>query len=422
MEESPLQRVLAPLSDPIVRLATVAFFCLLAGYYMLRPIRDEMGITGGVDDLQWLQTGTFVVITALVVPVSWAVAKWRRSAVVPGMYVLFAVALVAAAELSRVTSGATAVWIARGLFIGISTFNMFAVSLFWALMTDVMSTAQSKRSFGTIAAAGSLGAIVGPALTSALAERLGPFTLLLLASVWLVVAAIATRRVATAAGPEGRDDDTPLGGGLGEGLRRLVRSRELLGICGYVVLFATTSTLLYFMQAHIVKAAIADSGERTALFANMDLTVNILALVVQFGVVAELLRRFGVAIVLGVLPVLTIVVFGALAVAPLLIVLVVSQVVRRAVNFALAKPAREVLFTGVERTDRYKTKVVIDTVAYRGSDAAAGWLFAGLVSMGLSLPAIASVAIPISAVWAWVSRDLGRRAAAARTPDEPDAG
>ncbi len=420
MKESPLQRILAPLSDPTVRLATVAFFCLLAGYYMLRPIRDEMGITGGVDELQWLQTGTFVVITALVVPVSWAVAKWRRSAVVPGMYVLFAVGLVATAELGRVAGGEIAVWLARGLFIGISTFNMFAVSLFWALMTDVMSTEQSKRAFGTIAAAGSLGAIVGPALTSALAQRLGPFTLLLVASAWLVVAAVATRRVAMVAGPEGRGDDTPLGGGLGEGLRRLVRSRELLGICGYVVLFATTSTFLYFLQAHIVKAAVTDPGARTALFADMDLTVNVLALVVQFGVVAELLRRFGVSIVLGVVPVLTIVVFGALAVAPVLMVLVVSQVSRRALNFALAKPAREILFTGVPRTDRYKTKIVIDTVAYRGSDAAAGWMFAGLLSLGLSLPAIAGVAVPISAFWAWVSRDLGRRAAAARAPDEPN--
>lgn len=418
MSESPVRRALAPLSDPLVRQATVAFFCLLAGYYVLRPIREEMGIAGGVDQLQWLYTGTFVVITALVVPVSWAVAKWRRSVVVPGMYVLAAVGLVGTYGLSEVASGATAVWLARGLYVGISTFNMFAISLFWALVSDVMSTEQSKRSFGTIAAAGSLGAIVGPALTSALAGEVGPFPLLLLASVLLVAAAVATRRVATSGSTTGDGDDAPLGGGLGEGLRRLVRSPQLLGICGYVALFATTSTFLYFLQAHIVEAAVADSGERTALFANMDLTVNVIALVVQFGVVAELLRRFGVSLVLGVLPVLTIVVFGALAVAPVLLVLVVAQVVRRAANFALAKPAREILFTGVDRTERYKTKIVIDTVAYRGSDAAAGWMFAALLSVGLSLPAIAGVAIPIAGVWAWVSRDLGRRAVAAQ-PDEP---
>lgn len=405
----------SPLHDPTVRWATLGFFLLLAGYSLLRPVREEMGIAGGVDELQWTYTATFVTITIAVVPVSWAMARFRRGVLVPGIYAAVALSLVgfwAAAQ----TLGATP-RLAQALYVWISTFNMFAVSLFWALLADLTSTEEGKRTFGVIAAGGSAGAIAGPALTAGLARTLGPWPLLLFGAAFLALAALCAIRIARSAGVA--QEPSPLLGSLHEGVVRIVRSRQLLGICAYVVLFTTTSTFLYFEQAHIVEAAIEDPGERTSLFARIDLAVNVIALVLQLLVVARVLRRFGLAWVLASVPVLTIAGFSALHVAPVLVTLVIVQVLRRATNFALAKPARELLFTAVDRTERYKSKVVIDTVVYRGSDALAAWTFAGLGAVGLGLPGIAAVGGGLSVVWTLVARMLGRRATAGTPPAPP---
>lgn len=411
-----MRRLLAssPLREPTVRWAALGFFLLLAGYSLLRPIREEMGIAGGVDELQWTYTATFVTVTAAVVPVSWALGRFRRGVLVPGIYAAFALSLVGFWAGAQALGDAPR--LAQALYVWISTFNMFAVSLFWALLADLSTTDEGKRTFGVIAAGGSAGAIVGPTVTAALAEPLGPWSLLLVGAGLLVLAAACAIRIARS-GAE-REEPAPLLGGLLEGLARIARSRQLLGICAYVVLFTTTSTFLYFEQAHIVEAAVADSGERTALFARMDLAVNVLALLLQLGAVAALLRRFGLAWVLASLPVLTIAGFSALHLAPVLVVLVLVQVLRRAVNFALAKPARELLFTAVDRTERYKSKVVIDTVVYRGSDAVAAWTFAGLGALGLGLPGIAAVGAGLSVGWTWIASVLGRRASAAVRRDD----
>jgi len=205
-----------------------------------------------------------------------------------------------------------------------------------------------------------------------------------------------------------------LGGRWWEGFSLLVRSPQLLGISGYIVLYTTISTFLYFEQANIVAATIDDGGERTQLFAGIDLASNLIALGLQSLATAGLVRRYGVGLLLLSLPVLSALGFAALAVAPVLAVLVVVQVLRRAFNFALAKPAREILFTGVSPAERYKSKLVVDTVVYRGGDAASAWAFAGLTGLGLSLGAIAAVGVPIAVAWGAVARFLGRRATAAQ--------
>lgn len=181
------------------------------------------------------------------------------------------------------------------------------------------------------------------------------------------------------------------------------------------MLFTSVSTFLYFEQANIVEAAVHDEGERTALFAQMDLATNLLALGLQALATAGLIRRFGVALLLLSVPVLSVVGFVALAVAPVLVVLVAVQVLRRAINFALARPAREILFTAVSPAERYKSKLVIDTVVYRGGDMLSAWAFAGLTTLGLGLSAIAAVGIPVAVAWGGVARSLGRRATAARS-------
>ncbi len=391
--------------------AAVCFFLLLAGYYVLRPVREEMGIQGGVRQLQWLYTGTFVSILAVVPLLSWLVARLRRRAAVPAIYLLFALNLVVFTLLMPRLSADGRVVLARVIYIWVSVFNMFAISLFWALMADLFSVAGSKRRFGLIAAGGSAGAIVGPALTGSLAGELGPVPLLLVAAGLLVAAAVGVARLGRQVEVEGPG---VLGGGWWEGLVLLVRSPQLLGISGYIVLYTTVSTFLYFEQANIVAAAIDDTGERTQLFAGIDLGSNLLALGLQALATAGLVRRYGVGLLLLSLPVLSAVGFATLAIAPVLVVLVTVQVLRRAFNFALAKPAREILFTGVTPAERYKSKIVVDTVVYRGGDAASAWAFAGLTGLGLSLGAIAAVGVPVALAWGGVARFLGRRATAAQ--------
>ncbi len=392
--------------------AAVCFFLLLAGYYVLRPVREEMGIQGGVRQLQWLYTGTFLSILAVVPLLSWVLARVRRRSAVPAIYALFVLNLVGFYALMPRLGPEGQVVLARVIYIWVSVFNMFAISLFWALMTDLFSVAQSKRRFGLIAAGGSAGALVGPAVTGSLATSLGPVPLLLVAAGLLLAATVGVGRLGRLAGAEAGAE--VLGGRWWEGFSLLVRSPQLLGISGYIVLYTTISTFLYFEQANIVAAAIDDGAERTQLFAGIDLASNLIALGLQSLATAGLVRRYGVGLLLLSLPVLSALGFAALAVAPVLAVLVVVQVLRRAFNFALAKPAREILFTGVTPAERYKSKLVVDTVVYRGGDAASAWAFAGLTGLGLSLGAIAAIGVPIAVAWGAVARFLGRRATAAQ--------
>jgi ATP:ADP antiporter, AAA family len=399
-------------------MAAVAFFLLMAGYYVLRPVRDEMGIEGGVKKLQWLYTGTFVGILIAVPLLSWVVARMHRRAAVPMIYALFVLQLLVFGALLPTVGLAAKVVVARVVFVWVSVFNMFVVSLFWALMADLFSVAGSKRRFGLVAAGGSAGAIAGPLLTASLAERLGPGPLLLLAACLLAAAtfaiAIVGRERSDADAAARQPEAEVLGGSLWEGFWLVLRSPQLRGISGYIVLYSAVSTFLHFEQTTIVEAAISDEGERMELFAWIDLATNVLALGLQALATAGIVRRFGVTFMLVVVPGLGVLCFGALAVAPILGVLVVVQVIKRAAGFAVARPAREILFTGVSPAERYKGKLVIDTVVYRGGDMLSAWAFAGLAGLGLGLSAIAALGIPVSIAWGAVARRLGQRSAVAR--------
>ncbi len=403
----------SPLERRRTAQAAVCFFLLLAGYYVLRPVREEMGIQGGVRQLQWLYTGTFVSILVVVPLLSLLIARLRRRAAVPVIYGLFVANLLVFYALMPRLGPEAQVVLARVIYVWVSVFNMFAVSLFWALMSDMFSVAGSKRRFGLIAAGGSAGAIVGPLVTASLAPRLGPVPLLLVAAALLALATVGVARLGRAARADAGGEPGALGGSWWDGFILLVRSPQLMAISGYIILYTSVSTFLYFEQAHIVAEAVHDSGERTSLFGWMDLSANVLALGLQALVTAGLIRRYGVGLLLLSLPVLSVVGFSALAFAPVLTVLVAVQVLRRAANFALARPAREILFTGVTPAERYKSKLVIDTVVYRGGDVLSAWAFAGLTGLGLGLGAIAAVGVPVAVGWGAVARFLGRRATAA---------
>lgn len=388
------------------------FFSLLCAYYVLRPVRDEMGIQGGVEDLQWVFSGTFVVMLAAVPLYGWAVARLPRRRLLPVVYLFFIANLLVFHLLMR--AGLAPAATARAFFIWVSVFNLFVVSVFWSFMADLFSNTQARRLFGFIAAGGSAGAVTGPALTAVLAPLIGPANLLLVSVAFLAVTLLCIGRLLSWSAVKSGNTTRALeaargtGGGLWAGLQQVLASRYLLGICLYVLLYTTLSTFLYFEQAHIVRDAFDSPGERTRLFAAIDLAANTLTILVQVFLTTRLVRWLNVGGALALVPLGLAAGLVALGAYPGLVVLVAVQVLRRAGNYAVSRPAREMLFTVVAREERYKAKNVIDTLVYRGGDAASAWLYTGLSALGLGLGAIAFIGVPFALLWAYNGVQLGR--------------
>ena len=402
------------------------FFCLLCSYYILRPLRDEMGIAGGVRNLQWVFTGTFVVMLAAVPVFGAAASRFPRHRLLPVVYSFFSASILVFFALFRAEVGHAAV--ARAFFIWVSVFNLFVVSVFWSFMADLFSTVQAKRLFAFIAAGGSAGAIVGPFLTAALAVRLGPVNLLPISAAFLGAAIVCINRLVQWAhgkgggGQESTEDavsarrsskvdegtERPMGGGILAGIRIAFRSPYLMGIGLFIWLYTTVSTFLYFEQAHIVSNAFDDPAERTRLFASIDLGVNVLTIALQTVITGRVIKWFGLTMTLALVPLLAVFGFIGLGVAPVLPVLVAFQVMRRAGNYGIMRPAREMLFTVVDREAKYKAKNFIDTVVYRAGDAISGWVFVGLKGLGLGLSGIAFIAVPVAAAWVATGVMLGK--------------
>ena len=385
------------------------FFCLLCGYYVLRPIRDEMGIQIGVGNLAWLFTATFVAMLAVVPAFGWVSSRFPRRRFLPYVYLFFVANLLVFFVLFRekiaVDQARTA------FFVWVSVFNLFVVSVFWSFMADLYDTAQARRFYGFIAAGGTSGAISGPAVTTLLAVPLGPVNLLLVSGAFLLAATgcvvqlskWGTAEVSTSA------SDRPVGGGLFDGIRLVLVSPYLMMICAYVVLYSILSTFLYFEQQQIVKSAISSSAQRTQLFAAADLAVNVLTLSLQMLLFSRFLRWFGIAGGLVLIPLLSVPGFLALGITPTLVVLMGFGILRRAAEFAICKPARETLFNALSREEKYKAKNFMDTAVYRAADMTSGWMFQGLQAIGLTLSGIAYIAAPVTVLWAAVGVWLARR-------------
>lgn len=389
-------------------------FALFVAYYVLRPIRDELGVAGGVRNLPWLFTGTLVAMLVLNPFFGWLVRRWPRDRFVAICHRFFMMNLLVFMALLMLATDEQRVWIGRAFFIWVSVFNLFVVSVFWSLIVDVLDTQQGKRLFGFVAAGATLGGIAGAGLTAGLVEHVGQNWLLLASILMLEIAVFAAHRVSRLGAkvqPHLRtgEIEQPLGGGVFAGLTHTIRSPYLMGISGFILLYAITSTFLYFQQASIAEASFPDRAARTAFFAGIDLWVNGLTLFVQLVLTGRLVNWIGIAAALCALPLFNAAGFALLAAYPTIAVFVAFQVARRVTNFALAKPTREVLFTGVSREDRYKAKNFIDTVVYRAGDQIGSWAYGGLLAVGLGMTGIAVVAVPLSLAWLGLGLWLGRQ-------------
>ena len=384
------------------------FFMLLAGYYVLRPLRDQMGIAGGVKALPWMFTATFVTLLVMQPIYGVLVAKLSRARFIAIVYHFFAANL--ALFWLLLTLGVAPVVVARVFFVWVSVFSLFAVAVFWSFMADLFDSEQGKRLFGFIGAGGTAGSLLGPVITIGLSAPLGPVNLLIAAIMLLELAVFCVHRLERASdarqGP--RPEPSRVGGSAFAGLAEFFGSPYLLGVGAWVSLLSFGATILYLQQANIVAATVHGADAQTRIFASIDLAVGLLTLATQVFATGQLLNRFGAGVAAGALPAVYVVGFAALALTPSLIVVVVIQIAQRWMNFAIANPARQVFFTVVTREEKYKAKNFIDVVVYRGSDAFYGWMFGSLEALGLKIATIALCAIPVAAGWLVLSSALGR--------------
>ncbi len=396
------------------------FGAVLASYTAFRPLRDALVVDENPEKIPWLFSATFVV-TGVIAPI-WGgvVARGPRRVVLRALHVLAGSAVLfyvlVRAELAPVAVG-------RALYVWSAVFNLFAVSIVWSLFADILGTARARRAYGPIAAGGTIGTLVGPLVTRAVAETIGVAGVLLITAALLEVAVLGVARVRAAAAELPAEapapPDRPIGGGALDGIAHVARSPYLAAIVGYVLCTATAATFLYLQQAQITHAELATKLERVRYFADLDIYVAIATLALQLAIVGRLLGRFGPGVVLAVLPLVQATGISLLAIAPSLTTLAVVQILGRSATHGLTRPARELLFTVLARADKYRAKNVIDVVAYRFGDVGSGWLFDGLTVLGGS-GALVAVALPVCAGWFALAVALGvgfrKRALVKETP------
>lgn len=393
------------------------FFFLLASYYVLRPVRDEMGVRSGVGFLPWLYTATFITSLAIAPVFAFLVARLKRAQFIPVVYGFLLLNILVFWGL--LDAGIALALLAKVFFVWITVFSVFAVSVFWSFMADLFVGEQAKRLYPVIAAGGALGGVAGSATVNGVVQTIGAANLLLIAAGFLglaLVSAIQLGRIANDAEPVAgallaADPDKTVGGGMLAGFVTILRSPYLLGIALWVLGLSFANTFAYNIQTDLMGRAALDSATRTQIFSRIDLAVNILIPLLQLTLTRFLLSRVGLGLTLGVLAIVFAVGFVSLALVPTLGVLIAFQIANRTAQFALSNPAREALWPVVDRGEKYKAKNIIDNAVFRGSDVGNAWLFKALhAGAGLSIPVISMIGAPMMALWFILSLVLGRTA------------
>ena len=435
MKIPPALRQLFALEQNEVRVVTLSasyFFLLLCAYYILRPIRETMGISRDAADLPILFLGTMVTLLLLAPVIGALVTRFSRDQFIPIAYRFIASNLLLFFIALKLVPSTHLFYVGVVFYVWLSVINMVIISLFWGFMSDGISFEKSKRLFPGIAIGGTLGALLGSTIAQQFVELLGHSYLLLVSIVFLELAVRVMRII---------DSEFKLlepAPGVGShqkanqeeevvaqrvtlqsrfqqwtsGIRYALSSPYVLAIAGYIFFYGLTSTFLYFQQGQLVADATSETSERTQIFANIDIWSNALTLLMQLFISRQLLQKFGVGAILLGLPLLTLAGFTALAIAPTLAVLIVFQALRRSLNYGLFKPAREILFTVLPQEQKYKAKSFVDTFVYRGGDAIGAATQKGLNALALGIGSVALLVVPIAACWSLLAIFLGKKALA----------
>ena len=432
-KETRAKIAMRPGEGRIVVLAATWFFFVLAGYSILRPIREDMGVAGGVRNLPWLFLGTLTVML-IVNPIYGAVvSRVPRRRFIALVYRFFISNLLVFLVLMLVLPAGAMVQVGRVFFIWMSVFNLFVVTVFWSFLAENFGSQSAKRLYAWIAVGGTLGAIAGSGITYVTTSYVaGTYLpgLMLLSAVFLEIAVRCQQRLADTLETQGvvvrsGAPDAGLGGSALEGLAQVARSPYLRRMCLYLLCYTVTGSLLYFMQADIVKAQFGDDrGARTNAFALITLATQVLTLLLQLFVTSRMIAWLGVGLTLTLLPLSAGLSFVGLAVEPVFWMLVVMQSLRGSTRYAISKPARETLFSVLTPSEKYKAKALIDTFVYRSGDVLGAGAKAMADAAGLGLVALAACSLPLCAGWVTLGVVLGREQArrAAAQEDESAAG
>ncbi|HEV7609410.1 MAG TPA: hypothetical protein VGO61_18870 [Steroidobacteraceae bacterium] len=403
-------------------MAAAGFFCLMCGYYMLRPIREALALEVGVQYNSILFSVVLACSAALLPIYWWLVGRTPRGRLLWFVTVPFALVFASLAL--------GFVWYPRDrtlafvYFVALTSANLYLISVFWSAMADVWRPQLAKRFYGYIAAGGSAGALLGPFIVTTLVRKTGPTPLIFTACAFILVTAalVSAARWALRSAADGHavpDAAIPVGGRAIDDLGRLVRTPYLLGIAGVIIAGQTIGAFMYNEQGKYVSAAYSAVGDRAAIFANMEIAVNLLSLFFQAVVVTWLTRRGSVALSLSAMPALIGASFIVMAIFPLGSVLLVTQVLRRAADYGLGKPPREMLFTVLNPESKFKSKSLIDTVLQRGADSAAQWLY--VLIAGIGLVGIAWFCAALCVILLAATRTLGRAFDSRQRADSPGA-
>jgi ATP:ADP antiporter, AAA family len=429
--------VLQPGEGPALLASFATLFCMFASYTILRPVRDALGVTSGLEKIPYLFWAVFVVMLLLQPVYGWLTSRFPRTVFLPWVYGFFTANLLAFYAWFHLDADHT--WIARSYFVWVSVFNLFVVAAFWGLMADVFTREQAGRLFGFIWAGASTGGLVGPWITNRLAVPIGAVNLLPISAGLLALSLVFMSRVirwqraqvsaAPSAAAAGRDErsDRALGGSAWAAFGEVVRSPYLLGITAFVLLMTWVSTFLYLEQQAFVAKVFANANERARFFADIDWWVQAASLFIQLLLFGRLFKWVGLKPMLVSVPLIMIGGYALFALVPTFMVLVVVYAVRRVGDYALTRPCRDALFTVVSREEKYKAKSLIDTFVYRGGDATSGSLYKALASgLGAGPSAVGWFGVLISAVWALLAFWLGsaqerRRSVTATTSAEVSA-
>ncbi len=403
----------------------VYFFCILSSYYMMRPMREAMGVESGVETIPILFSTTFFVMLIASPVFGWVASRYARRTFLPWVYAFFAVNILMfyGAFTFAVRNDLDIVWIGRVFFVWISVFNLFVVSVFWSFMADIYTREQGRRLFGVISAGGSAGALAGPFVTSSLVVPLGFQNLLPISAMLLLFSIVCIRKlrdwVVTVHQGEAMQTVATagaLGGSPFAGMSHVAKSPYLSSIAIKSIIASLLGTALYMFMNKLVGDAISGTDQRTQLFGYIDGASNVLSLVFQLLVVRHAVRRMGLGATLAIMPLMSLVGFVIIAIHPALLFVAIFQGLRRAFGFGFAKPSSDMLYSVVTPEEKYKAKNFIDTAVYRGGDLVGTWSVK--LMWGLGMTGISIVMLPFAAIWTmiafWLGRDYRRRAAQER--------
>lgn len=395
------------------------FFLVLCTYYIFRPIRNEMTIANGVENIQWLFMLGMLVMFAIMPVFGWITGRYRTRQFMAYCTLFFASNLLIFFVLFNVDE--RPLWVSRTFFVWVNVFNMFIVSLFWSFMNDVYSREQSKRLFAFIAAGGTAGAISGPIITRLLVETTGLSYLLLISALTLSCSVLCINWLlkwenqdfeAESSGESQpvhvhKVSDKAIKGSVFDGLLLVTKSPYLIGICLFILLYSISIVFVTVQQAEAIEANYTSPIERTALFANIDIAVSITALILQLFVTSRLIRWFGYRMTLALIPIGVTIGFTVVAAVPILPMMIGLEIFRRSGDYAIMKPTREMLFSVVSRKEKYRAKNFIDTAILRTGDAASSWLYIGAKALGAAGSTIPIIGVILGTLWSTTALWLG---------------